>query len=283
MAQLKFSNSNSSIASCLIIFLPLFIALQTQAQNLKSQDYVEINETITRPSSPLLTFDPSELLSPMVQALRAASINILNWTYKHSEENQGLPYMRIEHFGAWINDPTDDTCYNTRGKVLQRDSQVPVGVSEQNRCKVQNGRWLDPYTKKTMHTAEELQIDHVVPLKNTYISGGYRWTRSERCHYANYMGNRYHLLPVSSFENMSKGDRSPGDYLPPTLSYRCDYIKTWLKIKLIWGLNMSLEESRGIQEELKIHKCSLRGFSMSARELLEQRSIIAKTDYYCRN
>ena len=262
---------------------PIFLGLQSQAQNLKSYDYIEINENVVTPVNAEMTFGLMDTLKPLASSAHEKILNILNWTNKHNKSNLGDPYMRLGQFGAWINDPDDETCYNTRGKVLQRDSQVAVGVSLNNRCKIEEGLWYDPYTQGFIKQASEIQIDHFVPLKNAYVSGAYRWTRPKRCHYANYIGNNYHLLSVSGHENMSKGDRSPAYYVPPNTSYRCEYVKTWLKIKLIWGLNMTPDEALGIQEVIKTHHCDPRRFTMSQRELTEQRQLIADTDYQCRD
>ena len=265
----------------LLILVPFLLASPAFAQNLKSADYVDIKETLK--AAPAVEFEPFNSLAPLVKNARTKVLDLLSWTNKHDESNSGPAYTRIAHFGAWINDPNDDNCYNTRGRVLLRDSKIPVQASTENHCKVQSGLWLDPYTSAKIKDASEIQIDHVVPLKNAYVSGAYRWSRSSRCHYANYTGNKYHLLSVSGTQNMSKGDRSPAYYLPPTVAYRCEYMKTWLKIKLIWGLNMSLDEAAGIKEQLALHHCDLSKFSMTGTELLEQRrAIAAAANYQCR-
>ncbi len=265
----------------------VFIAFQAQSQNLKSVDYVEINDKVEMadpaPPSQGELFGPLDMNQPLAKAIQEARIHLLGWATRHDEKNLGEPYARLNHFGAWLNDPYDNTCYNTRGMVLQRDSQIPVQVSSQSHCKVESGLWNDPYTGNTIKLAAEIQIDHVVPLKNAYVSGGYRWTRAKRCHYANFLGNKYHLMAVSGFENMSKGDRSPHYYLPPKESYTCQYIKNWLKIKLIWGLNMSLDEAIGLREEIKVRGCQISRFYMSAKELASQRKFIKETTYQCRD
>ena len=39
-------------------------------------------------------------------------------------------------------------------------------------CRVVAGEWLGPYTGKRFHTVRDLDIDHIVPLKHAYESGG---------------------------------------------------------------------------------------------------------------
>ncbi len=256
------------------LFASLLVCLSTaHAQNLASHHHYAINERAERAEF--------SLFSEMELMVRTPTLNLLHWIERLSSLEESEPYHRLYHFGRWINDPTDDTCYNTRGRVLQRDSKIPV-VSLDRRCKIDKGLWSDPYTNSQIEKAREVQIDHVVPLKNAYISGAYRWSKRERCLYANYMGNTFHLMSVSSRENMSKGDRHPGRYLPPEENYRCDYLKAWLKIKLIWGLTLSIDEAQGIQDVMQAYRCHRGGFKMTIEELRHQRSSIRQTDYVCR-
>lgn len=180
-------------------------------------------------------------------------------------------YDRTEQFGRWINDPNDDVCFNTRAKVLVRDSVHTVTFKDTNHCVVETGSWNDPYTKTKFTDSKDIQIDHLVPLKNTYLSGAYKWTFRARCLYANYLGEEFHLISASGTENMRKGDRTPAEYMPPNANYACTYVRNWLAVKMLWGLTLSPAEVTAIKKIISENSCSLTDFRMSAAELKSQR------------
>lgn len=213
---------------------------------------------------------------------RNTALSLLRWSYHDQLDSRpDMKYDRKFHFGRWINDPNDETCYNTRARVLIRDSETSVSFKDNNRCVVEKGRWADPYAGSTVETSKDIQIDHMVPLKNAYISGAWEWNFQTRCTYANYMGNTFHLVSASGHENMSKGDDTPEKYMPPNKTYRCEYLANWLKIKLIWQLRMGRAEVDAIRQEMKDSGCDGRKFKMSAIELKRQRKLIYENRYSC--
>lgn len=222
-----------------------------------------------------ITFsNPTEIFQEMAYAVKTG-IDLLNWTL-HAEEYPApsARYQRLEQFGRWINDPTDDTCMNTRAQVLVRDSEVEVKFRAANRCIVQSGQWLDPYAGDEMTESKEVQIDHVVPLKNAYVTGASKWDLKTRKLYANFMGVDYHLLPVNGHENMSKGDKGPDAYIPPNEKIRCDYLQHWLKIKAVWNLVMTKAEAETIQKMISEAHCQPADFRITAKELSDVRAYI---------
>ena len=144
-----------------------------------------------------------------------------------------------------------------------------------------SGSWHDDYTGQTFTKREDIQIDHVVPLKNTYISGAYRWNFRARCLYANYLGYDFHLKSVNGSQNMKKGDRSPDKYMPPNTEFVCKYLKDWLSIKFLWGLRMTEAEAAYINSALRDNKCNLANFKMSAREILKQNEYANENEDLC--
>lgn len=274
----------SVIRDCrrVLIFALFLIPRIGFSQNLESESYYTINPQAASVSSLDFKALLIESLDGVSEVLEGKFVELTSFQHHTSAIPHVDPYKRLDHFGRWVNDPTDDSCYNTRGLVLERDSQTPVSVSPNNHCKVEGGTWLDPYTNKKVKLAKEIQIDHIVPLKNAYNSGAFKWDQRTRCLYANYLGNDYHLLSVQGHENMSKGDRSPADYMPPLQEFRCTYLKIWLKVKLTWGLNMSDYEADGVAEAIKDNHCQLSTFKMSLKELANQRKIIKQSEYVCR-
>ncbi|MGZ3768889.1 MAG: HNH endonuclease family protein [Bdellovibrio sp.] len=265
------------------VFLFLFLfSFQAFAQ--KSETVYTEYYTISERNSNAGTNSSGFYFSPtfFLQATQQLIVNLLHWT-RHNEYRPvpSEAYIRKIHFGRWINDPTDDTCMNTRAKVLVRDSESDVTYRSDRQCVVNTGRWLDPYSNSEHEDSREIQIDHMVPLKNAYMAGAWKWDFKTRCLYANYMGYHNHLIPSSVRENTSKGDRSPDQYLPPENSYRCQYVKDWLSIKLIWNLNMTENEAQAIYDVVVNNNCPSEDFQISQAELEEQRQFIYSNLDFC--
>jgi hypothetical protein len=114
----------------------------------------------------------------------------------------------------------------------------------------------------------------MVPLKHAYLTGAQKWSPSKRCHYANYLANKYHLRAVSGHENMSKNDDGPEGYIPPDKTFQCQYIAEWMKIKAIWQLIATEEELEAVEAVAAERGCSAKSLSMTDAELESQRSKI---------
>lgn len=212
---------------------------------------------------------------------RVAVVNLMD--FNHLRESLPLPteaYDRAKQFGGWINYPGDNLCLNTRNKVLVRDSKSTVTYTPDS-CAVQSGQWDDPYSGRELNSPKQIQIDHLVPLKNAYMTGAFEWDKAKRCLYGNYLGNNFHLLPVSSHENLVKGDNTPNNYMPPDHNYTCQYIKHWLQVKVIWGLRVTPQEFSGLQREFEDEKCDRGEFKMTAAELTEQRRFMEENKDLC--
>lgn len=217
------------------------------------------------------------------------SYSLLRWlnaqTIKEAKRGRTRipPYDRRLHFGGWINEDAPSDCYDTRTETLLRDASPDVRVvfRRDNACKIRSGAWYDPYTNRVFKTSQSLQVDHVVPLKNAYMTGAWQWSRAARCHYANFMGNDYHLLAVHGRENMSKNSHDPSRYLPPNRAFLCDYARIWMKIKVIWDLQATDEEVAGIRRALQLGKCDLNQQTISEQELREQRAKAANISEAC--
>lgn len=193
--------------------------------------------------------------------------SLLEWVQMPGERPlPEKPYNRKNDFGSWVAQKKMDPCLNTRGVVLKKFSQVDVEMKAGS-CTVVAGQWDDPYSGIVFTNAKDIQIDHVVPLKNAYMSGAWGWSKKMKCLYANFLGNSHHLLPVSGHENQSKGDRAPDRYLPPNKSYLCEYLKNWLMIKFTWNLNMTSAEAQKVSEEVSLNHCENSDFVMTQIEV----------------
>ena len=103
----------------------------------------------------------------VLKSVSIASIktySLLNWKTEVSEKTESAEaYKRKMHFGGWVRNPKEKGCYNTRAKVLMRDSLKPVTFKENN-CTVAGGEWQDPYSEEFLTDAKQMQIDHMVPV-----------------------------------------------------------------------------------------------------------------------
>ena len=146
------------------------------------------------------------------------------------KDDIGGEYNR-EDWGNWIDEDGDGL--NTRHEVLAEESLIKPVISNN---KVVSGKWFDKYTGKYFTNPSDLDIDHLVPLKNAYISGASNWSKKKKNRYYNYLKSDNHLIAVSKSANRNKSDKSPVDWLPPNKEYQCEYVREWFKIKTAWEL-----------------------------------------------
>ena len=133
---------------------------------------------------------------------------------------------RDELFGdAWSFDFDQNGC-DARNDILARD--LAATDIDPASCRVYTGTLTDPYTGETIDfvrgqdTSAEVQIDHLLPLKAVYATGGAAWPAEKRMAIAN---DPLNLMAVKGSENSSKSDSLPSEWLPgfyPDVSDRHD-------------------------------------------------------------
>lgn len=160
-------------------------------------------------------------------------------------EANGTTYDR-EAFRHWT-DADGDGC-NTRAEVLMDESSSATGRT--GTCTITSGSWLSRYDGVRFTDAGGLDIDHMVPLKEAWISGASGWTASRRESFANDLGDARSLIAVSASTNRSKSDQDPDSWLPPATGYRCTYVSDWIAVKYRWGLSVDSAEKSALQTEL---------------------------------
>ncbi len=140
----------------------------------------------------------------------------------------------------WIDEDRD--CQDTRQEVLISES-IELVVLDERGCKVISGLWNDPFTGNTYTDPSDLDIDHMIPLKEVHVSGGYAWSAERREQYANDISNPDVLIAVSRSANRSKGARDVAHWLPTNEGFRCEYVRRWAAVKEAWGLDMDEVET----------------------------------------
>ncbi len=111
-----------------------------------------------------------------------------------------------------------------------------------SRCTVASGRWYSHYDGLTRTNPSDVDIDHVVALKEAWESGARSWTATNRTRFANDLAYGRSLVAVTDNVNASKGDRDPAQWLPPRSSVHCRYATTWVLIKYRWRLSIDSTE-----------------------------------------
>lgn len=159
-------------------------------------------------------------------------------------EAENQYYNRAEHYGSgWVD--TDHNGCNTRNDVLRRYGRnVKL---HKNGCIVLSSTIHDVYNGvdiQQTHKGGQIEIDHIVPLSYAHQHGAAHWTQEKRVEFANDVEN---LLPVSSKDNSSKGDKGPADWRPADVSYSCQYGKSFLHIIEKYDLTISKADYTAIQ------------------------------------
>lgn len=147
-------------------------------------------------------------------------------------EHSAKYYVR-DDFKHWI---TQANGCDTRQNVLARE----VINGTRKGCD-SNGTWVSIYNNVTVTDPGKLDIDHLVPLKEAYVSGAYAWDNETRKAYANDTDYVYSLIAVTYSSNRSKGDKDPANWTPPTMD-ACDYVGRWVAVKHRWKLTVDTAE-----------------------------------------
>ncbi len=166
------------------------------------------------------------------------------------ENGDGYDRELFEH---WI---TVGGC-STRENVLIRDSLTLAQVDPFG-CRVVAGDWLSPFDGATWDNPADVDIDHVVALKEAWDSGAWAWTAQQRRAFANDRTDRRTLRAVTDNVNQAKGDKDPSNWMPPLQSAWCPYLADWISIKARWQLSMDESEAGRIRNLLTRQCAGLR-------------------------
>ena len=161
-----------------------------------------------------------------------------------AEESASDTYER-EQFKHWVSKNASGC--DTRFAVLVSESLVKTKISG---CTVISGEWKSAYDGQTVTDPKNLDIDHMVPLKEAWESGASQWDAAKREAYANDLDFAPGLVAVTAASNRSKSDRDPAGYLPTDTSNRCAYVANWIAVKTKWNLSVDSAEKTAIRNQL---------------------------------
>ena len=163
------------------------------------------------------------------------------------------PYARAAYGPRWAD--IDRNGCKTRDDVLYREmlTDHPYRVMTKRGCQhdVVNGSWRDPYSGRLLtadlaRDPQSVQIDHIVSLKESWISGAWRWSPAERRAFANDPAN---LHAVDGHLNQSKGEDDAATWKPAP-AYQCRNAREILMIKTRYQLSIDPAEQRALNQML---------------------------------
>ena len=199
-----------------------------------------------KPSAVVIEVDNAVITTaPAVLTPIALEKKTTTTTTVRSTSSLGLR-VEAEHVGGYKRnlfanwyDADRDGC-DTRQEVLIAESIIPAKIGA--KCKV-TGQWFSIYDDVTTTNSSSFDIDHMVPLKEAWDSGAWNWNTDQRKKFANDLDESFFLIAVTASSNRSKGERDPAEWMPTSVSYRCEYARIWVKIKRAWDLSVDPTEN----------------------------------------
>ncbi|MFD9575713.1 HNH endonuclease family protein [Streptomyces sp. NPDC059982] len=158
-----------------------------------------------------------------------------------AESRDGYVRTAFKHWNAGAI--PDDGC-NTRAETLLQEAVDYPEIAPG--CKLTGGRWFSLYDDTWVTAATGLDVDHLVPLAESWDSGASTWTAKRREAYANDLASPTSLIAVTAKSNRAKADKDPAEWLPPAVGYHCTYVTGWVETKLRWSLTADDREREAL-------------------------------------
>lgn len=134
------------------------------------------------------------------------------------------------------------------GAVEHRDVPTATFRNDKPQARVVSGSFIDPYTglpvQVTGGEQADADIDHIVPLKEAYVSGADSWSKDQRKEFANNMDN---LVYTDSSINRSKSDKDAANWIPSYEPSQCIYAVKQISIKGEYKLSVDSAEKAALQ------------------------------------
>jgi hypothetical protein len=187
-------------------------------------------DTPEPPASPTLTPTPTVITPGPASALA------LLGTLPVKGRAPKTGYSRDAFGQAWAD--TDRNGCDTRNETLRRDLADKSIQARTNGCVVRSGKLApDPYTAQIIAFvrggANEVAVDHVVALGDSWQTGAAVWPIRKRLAFAN---DPLNLLAVDASANRQKSDANAASWLPPNKAYRCAYVARQVAVKVRYQL-----------------------------------------------
>ena len=230
-----------------ILLIPLLVSLPLQASPVVKMSSSKIcHDEHSRSYNRTKNFTPYPSLD---ECLKAGGRLPKGYTPPSQSPANDARYSRDQFGHGWADD--DHDCINTRHEILQQQSTSTVSTGK-NKCTVERGRWLDPYTGQTFYMARDLDIDHLVPLEWAWRHGADGWTDDQRKKFANDPAN---LFAVKASVNRAKGSKDPSEWLPPDSKFHCQYVTRFIRVMKTYQLQLSDSEQAAFNR-IREQSCS---------------------------
>lgn len=205
--------------------------------------------TTTSPSTANTTTTPATTDS---EAVTAASSDLAVLDVADPDPGR-VPYERDRYDGdGWLD--ADGDCRSTRHELLAAYSlDEPTIVADG--CRVDAGRWVDPFDGAEYTLETQVSIDHLVPLAEAHRSGAWKWDDDTKQRFAN-DETPGHLLVVGRDSNQAKADKRPDEWLPADPAAHCQYAVDWITTKTRYGLSVTAPEEAALDTALDSCKTS---------------------------
>lgn len=149
--------------------------------------------------------------------------------------------------------------WSSREASIDVDDALPSQRHRQHRkgrgCRMPTGPWWSPYDGCRSENADDFQIDHLVALREVWVSGGHAWSSAQWSRYANDYQTPGLLQVVSGTSNSDKGHSDPAVWLPPYTPSICRYVIDWVNVKSAYGLSVDAAEAAAIRSVLDGPAC----------------------------
>ena len=176
-----------------------------------------------------------------------AALSVLN-TLPVKGKAPATGYDRNKKFGNGWKDFDRNKC-DERQDTLERDMSK-VKYKDAKKCQLASGVLADSYTGTTIKwkvNSGSVDIDHVVALKNVWISGGQKLSPDQRLAVAN---DPLNLMASQASANRSKGDANAAEWLPTHKPFRCQYVATQISVKKKYALSVTAAEKDAMRRVL---------------------------------
>jgi hypothetical protein len=259
------NRSIGQVAVGIVVGLAVTVTFAASRSKPNPQNVVPLSvltaDTATPPSVPVLTVPPvaevdqptpsstvlavDAVTTPLTSVLpvsvpttspppATATVDVLEMLATIVIENEHDGGYNRNLFAVW-NDIDNNGC-DTRDDVLRSEATT---ITEMAGCAT-TGQWVSVYDDVIVGDAVELEVDHVVALKEAWDSGAWAWDVNTRIGFANDLTDPRTLAAVTAVSNQAKGDRDPSNWIPT--ANLCTYLSDWVSIKHRWGLTMDQSE-----------------------------------------
>lgn len=151
------------------------------------------------------------------------------------------PYQRKKHFGSWQDIDRDGM--NSRHNLLLDNSiaQDTEIISKRGQKFVGEGLWIDYLGDNLIYHSKNATIDHLISLKEAWLSGACKWSPSKRQLFFN-SPIKGQLVVTKGAINQSKSSHDVSRWMPHNPNQTEDFLNNWIAIKKHWGLSVDTKE-----------------------------------------